>query len=179
MAQDAEELAILAEITFPLACPPGHTPENIAEHLRHVLSAEKFLQYATSSEFTLAVATDQEKVIGFTLVDYRTSADPDVQAHVGQLRTSAELSKLYVHPDAHGAGIAQRLVNVALAEMTKRDIEIAWLTVSQLNDRANAFYEKSGFVVVAAKKYQVGDVIDDDYLRVRVLGTQGELDVNR
>jgi ribosomal protein S18 acetylase RimI-like enzyme len=41
--------------------------------------------------------------------------------------------------------------------------------VNQLNERANAFYEKSGFTVIAEKKYRVGNVVDDDYLRVQVL----------
>jgi len=87
-----------------------------------------------------------------------------------EAETSAELSKLYVHPDFHGAGIAQALRDQALTHMVQREIEAAWLTVNQLNDRANAFYEKSGFFIVAEKKYLVGDVVDDDYLRVRMLG---------
>ena len=166
---DAAALASLAELTFPLACPPGHTAENIAEHIRRVLSAEMFEEYATSDDFDLTVAVAQGSVVGYTLVDYRPSHDPDVQSHLANAGPHAELSKLYVHPDYHGAGIAPALRDQALVDMAGRNMTTAWLTVNQLNDRANAFYEKSGFSVVATKKYRVGDVIDDDYLRIRIL----------
>jgi ribosomal protein S18 acetylase RimI-like enzyme len=168
---DASSLAELARLTFPLACPPGHTAENIADHLAQVLSVKRFEEYATSSDFALFIAENNGFLLGFCLVDYRASDDPDVRKALPACEASAELSKLYVHPDSHGAGTAQSLLNAALQEMTDREIHSAWLTVSQLNDRANAFYEKSGFAVIAQKKYQVGTVIDDDYLRMRELVT--------
>ncbi len=164
-----EALATLAALTFPLACPPGHTPENIADHIRQVLSAERFLEYVTSEDFDLSVASDDDRLMGYTLADYRASNDPDVRSHLSNAGAYAELSKLYVHPDFHGAGIAQGLRDKALADMALRKMDTAWLTVNQLNDRANSFYEKSGFTVIAEKKYRVGNVVDDDYLRVRKL----------
>lgn len=167
--QDLDSLAALAALTFPLACPPGHTPENIALHIRKVLSAEKFLEYATASDFDLSVATVKEHLVGFSLVDYRASDDADVREHLALSSPYAELSKLYVHPDFHGAGIARALLDTGLNKMAARMIYTAWLTVNQLNDRANAFYEKSGFTVIATKNYLVGDVVDDDYHRIRVL----------
>jgi ribosomal protein S18 acetylase RimI-like enzyme len=170
--EDVVALAELAALTFPLACPPGHTAENIADHLARVLSIAMFEEYATSADFALFLAEDNGFLAGFCLVDYRPSDDPDVLATLLASEPYAELSKLYVHPDSHGAGIAQALLAAAVTEMTGREIHAAWLTVSQLNDRANAFYEKSGFTVVADKKYRVGDIIDDDYLRVLPLAGQ-------
>ena len=164
---DVDALAALAALTFPLACPPGHTPQNIADHIKSVLSAEKFLEYATANDFALFVATSSGVLAGYAMVDFRPSVDPAVLSHLGNTRSSAELSKLYVHPDFHGAGVAPSLRDAALEEMRRRTIATAWLTVNQLNDRANAFYEKSGFTVIAEKKYVVGTVVDDDYLRVR------------
>lgn len=166
---DVFSLAELAALTFPLACPPGHTPENIADHVGRVLSAARFAEYATSAEFDLTVAADGNYLVGYALVDYRASDDPDVLLHLSPSGAFAELSKLYVHPDFHGAGIAPALRDRALENMAARNIHTAWLTVNQLNERANAFYEKSGFTAISTKKYRVGDVIDDDYLRVRLL----------
>jgi ribosomal protein S18 acetylase RimI-like enzyme len=166
---DAQTLAALAEVTFPLACPPGHTPENIADHLHRVLSAENFREYALMPDFDLVVAATGDAVVGFSLVDYRPCQDPDVQANLAGSAPIAELSKLYVHPDFHGRGVAHELRDEALKKMEERNIHTAWLTVNQLNERANAFYEKSGFTVIAEKKYRVGNVVDDDYLRVQVL----------
>ena len=167
---DVEALAELAKRTFPLACPPGHTPENIADHIRRVLSVDNFRDYATDPNFALLVATSGATLAGYSLADFRPSEDPDVLRALANAGSYAELSKLYVHPDFHGAGIARALTADALDAMRRRSIVTAWLTVNQLNDRANAYYEKSGFSIVAEKKYLVGDVIDDDYLRVRALG---------
>jgi ribosomal protein S18 acetylase RimI-like enzyme len=171
--KDIDTLVTLAALTFPLACPPGHTPENIASHLRHVFSVERFLDYATSSDVNLNVATVDDGVVGFSLVDYRPSNDADVQQLLALASPYAELSKLFVHPDFHGAGVARSLLTTGINSMAERKMRTAWLTVSQLNVRANAFYEKSGFTMIGTKQYIVGDVVDEDYLRVRVLTKKG------
>lgn len=167
--EDAAALAQLATMTFPLACPPHHTPENITAHINRVLSADKFREYATGDEFALLVADMQGMLVGYALVDFRETDDPDVQVYLAEQQSVAELSKLYVHPEFHGVGIAHTLLDQALLRVAERRITTVWLTVNQLNARANAFYEKSGFANVANKTYRVGDVIDDDYLRVRSL----------
>ena len=168
-ADDAPGLATLAALTFPLACPSYHTPENIARHLERVLSPERFVEYATSSDYSLTVADMAGSIIGYGMVDYRETTDSIVREHLSDLARAAELSKLYVHPEFHGVGISHGLLDQALGAMGERGMETVWLTVNQLNARANAFYEKSGFAIVADKVYRVGDVIDDDYLRVRRL----------
>ena len=117
------------------------------------------------------IATEDDVEALATLADYRASNDPDVRSHLSNAGAYAELSKLYVHPDFHGAGIAQDLRDKVLADMALRKMDTAWLTVNQLNDRANSFYEKSGFTIIAEKKYRVGAVTDDDYLRVRMLNS--------
>ena len=173
-SDDAPALAKLAQLTFPLACPPYHSPENIAAHLDRVLSAERFAEYATSGDFGLYAADMQGALVGYAMVDYRPSGDADVQTHLAAMTPYAELSKLYVHPEFHGIGVAHTLLDEAMVDMAGRGIRTAWLTVNQLNARANAFYEKSGFANIAKKQYRVGDVIDDDYLRIRHLGDTDE-----
>ena len=168
-ADDAPGLATLAALTFPLACPSYHTPENIARHLERVLSPERFVEYATSSDYSLTVADMAGSIIGYGMVDYQEATDPVVREHVSDHKRAAELSKLYVHPEFHGVGISHGLLEQALGDMSARGKDTTWLTVNQLNARANAFYEKSGFAIVADKIYRVGDVIDDDYLRVHRL----------
>ena len=44
-----------------------------------------------------------------------------------------------------------------------------WLGVNNENVRANRFYEKSGFEVVGHKKFRLGDVDEDDFVRERAL----------
>ena len=170
---DASALADLAAVTFPLACPSYHSAENIAVHLANVLSVANFVEYVESGKFSVFVAETARGVMGFAMADYREPTDAEVQHELANKGRAAELSKLYVHPECHGAGIAHGLLDQILDDMRRHDVEVAWLTVNQLNARANAFYEKCGFAFAANKTYRVGDVIDDDYLRIRDLSDEG------
>jgi ribosomal protein S18 acetylase RimI-like enzyme len=44
-----------------------------------------------------------------------------------------------------------------------------WLGVNNENVRANRFYEKSGFEIVGMKKFRLGDVDEEDFVRERAL----------
>lgn len=94
--------------------------------------------------------------------------DADVAAAI-RIRPTAELSKVYVHPDAHGSGVAGLLVEATVAEARARGARGVWLGVNQENARANRFYEKSGFALVGVKTFLVGDRLEDDFVRERDL----------
>lgn len=172
---DAPALADLAALTFPLACPPYHPAENIQAHIDAVLSVDRFVEYATSHDFSLFLADMAGAVIGYALVDYRHSDADDVAVYLESAAPYAELSKLYVHPEFHGVGIAHVMLDQALDDALRRNVRAVWLTVAQTNARANAFYEKSRFVNVAKREYRVGNLIDDDFLRVRMLDPQARI----
>ncbi|SDF63366.1 Acetyltransferase (GNAT) family protein [Cellulosimicrobium cellulans] len=50
---DAVALADLAALTFPLACPPGTSPDAIAEHVATQLSPDRFRAWAASAAHAL------------------------------------------------------------------------------------------------------------------------------
>ena len=54
-ADDAGRLAELAAVTFPLACPPGSSPEDIAAHLANTLSERHFRAYLADPDVTVLV----------------------------------------------------------------------------------------------------------------------------
>ena len=100
-AHDLAKLAAVAAATFPLACPPSATAENIAAFVADNLSAARFGEYLTDPDRTVFVARDDTRILGYAMVIHRRTTDPDVLAALpdGQV---AELSKIYVTPDAHG-----------------------------------------------------------------------------
>ena len=57
-ADDAGRLAELAAVTFPLACPPGSSPEDIAAHLANTLSERNFRAYLADPAVTVLVIDD-------------------------------------------------------------------------------------------------------------------------
>lgn len=173
--QDVPAVADLAALTFPLACPPYHPAENIQAHIDAVLSVDQFTGYTTNPDFSLFLADMAGAIIGYALVDYRVTDEEDVALFLAEARPFAQLSKLYVHPEFHGVGIAHVMLTQVLEDASRRGIRSVWLTVAQTNARANAFYEKSGFANVAKREYRVGNLIDDDFLRVRLLDAQARI----
>jgi ribosomal protein S18 acetylase RimI-like enzyme len=166
---DSPALAALAAETFPLACPPYHSPENIALHLASVLSVADFEDYATEEEeYDLFVAEAAGRIVGFGLLDCLACDDEEVEPLLAGAHPSYELSKLYLHPDAHGTGVAQALLSACEAEARVRRAASMWLTVWKENVRALKFYTKNGFAPVGDRYYPVGDLVDHDFVCLKV-----------
>jgi diamine N-acetyltransferase len=165
---DAAVLADLAAATFPLACPPSTTQEAIADFIGKNLSLTSFEGYLSDPERRLFLAIEDDTAIGYAMLVLGEPTDPDVAASI-TLHPTAELSKLYVRPGHHGAGISVALVEAAADAARQVGSAGMWLGVNEQNSRANRFYEKNGFVRVGAKKFRLGDTYEDDFVRERAL----------
>ena len=166
LASEAGALHDLAALTFPLACPPSTTEAAKAAFIEQHLSRRAFEQYLGDPLRLVLVAEHAGALVGYAMLVNGEPADLDVAAAV-QHRPTAELSKLYVHPDQHGGGVASALVEHALHAAVDEGAVSVWLGVNIHNARANRFYEKAGFAVVGTKGFVVGDVVEDDFVRER------------
>ncbi len=106
---DAEALADVAAVTFPLACPPHATKEDIAAFIDEVLSAEKFSEYLTDPTRTVLKATTGGEIVGYVMLVDGTPEDDDIRAALSLLPTT-EISKLYVLPPAR-IGVSAALMD--------------------------------------------------------------------
>jgi tRNA (guanine37-N1)-methyltransferase len=167
VAAEVAQLSELAALTFPLACPPGSTAADQQAFIADVLSPERFASYLTDPDRAVLVAVD-DTLVGYTMLVFSPPTDPDVRAAL-TLAPSVELSKCYVHPDHHGAGVAHALMSASLEVARERAAAAMWLGVNQQNTRACAFYERSGFAVVGTKHFTVGTRVEDDYVLERPL----------
>ncbi|WP_066582268.1 GNAT family N-acetyltransferase [Cellulomonas timonensis] len=174
---DADALAHLAAITFPLACPPGSTHESQQAFIRDVLSAERFAVYVSDPARVVLVAREADAAghalgtsepVGYTMLVDGEPGDADVRAAI-TLRPTIELSKCYVLPGHHGQGVASELMAASLQAGRERGAVGMWLGVNQLNARAQAFYRRHGFERVGVKRFQVGDRLEDDFVLERAL----------
>jgi ribosomal protein S18 acetylase RimI-like enzyme len=165
---DVEALAALAALTFPLACPPHTTDEAKAAFIAAHLSEASFARYLDDPARVIFVAEAEGALAGYTMLVTGEPTDADVAAAV-TLRPTVELSKCYVHPGAHGAGVASALMAESLAEATASGARGMWLGVNQLNARAQRFYGKHGFTRVGVKRFLVGERYEDDYVYERPL----------
>ena len=169
-SDDAAQLAALAALTFPLACPPGTSPEAIAEHVATQLSPERFRAWAASAAHALllveAAGREGDRAVGYALLVRGVADDPDVAGAVGHGEV-VELSKIYVHPDAQGTGVAGTLMVASLdAAAVLAPGRTVWLGTNGLNTRAQAFYRKHGFAVVGDRTYVVGGERHSDVVMV-------------
>lgn len=154
-AADVPALAALAAQTFPLACPPSSTPADHAAFVAAHLTPERFTAYLADDARDLLVADDAGALVGYTMLVAGEPADPDVAAAV-PLRPTVELSKCYVLPGAHGAGVADALMAGSLDAARTRGAAGVWLGVNGENTRAQRFYLRSGFTVVGTRTFRVG-----------------------
>lgn len=160
---DADTLAAVAAATFPLACPPGTTSEDVAAFIADVLSAGRFREYVADPDRVVLKAVLDTEVVGYALLNAMAPADPNV-AEVITLHPVTELSKMYVLPGQHGNGVSAALMGTALEQARADASRAVWLGVNQQNVRAQRFYGKHGFSVAGTKTFTVGTQLHHDYV---------------
>ncbi len=165
---DLPELADVAARTFPLACPPSVTPDNIAAFIDENLSEDRFRDYLADAGRVVLVARADARMMGYVMLIRGVIDDDEVQRAV-PLRPAVELSKMYVLPDSHGAGISAALMAAARKAAEDLGAKCVWLGVNQQNQRAQRFYAKHGFAINGTKTFRLGAGIENDYVMVRPL----------
>jgi ribosomal protein S18 acetylase RimI-like enzyme len=163
---DLPELAAVAAATFPLACPPSVSQENVAAFIDENLTQAHFARYLDDPGRLVFVARRDGRMIGYAMLIRGVPDDADVQKAV-TLRPAVEISKMYVLPDSHGAGASAALMTEALSHAPRLDAKCVWLGVNQNNERAQRFYAKHGFTVNGVKTFRLGTRIENDYVMVR------------
>ncbi|WP_373864931.1 GNAT family N-acetyltransferase [Nocardia xishanensis] len=160
---DAEALSDVAAATFPLACPPGATADDIEIFVTEVLSGERFGEYLTDPERIVLKAVAGGDIVGYAMLHTGDPADPEV-ARAVDLHPAIEVSKMYVLPGHHGTGVSTALMHAALEHAREGGYPGIWLGVNQANTRAQRFYAKHGFQIVGTKTFPVGHQLHDDYV---------------
>lgn len=169
---DAADVAWLAALTFPLACPPQAARSEMAEHIAHQLTVAHFQGWADSAAHALLVYDDGTRLLGYALLVVGTP-DGETEAAVvhqasGRPAPYVELSKIYVHPDALGSGVAGDLMRASIDSAAGLGPGLPfWLGTNATNERARAFYRKNGFEVVGERTYVVGGLAHDDVVLLR------------
>lgn len=166
---DAATLAAVAARTFPLACPPASTAEDIAAFIETHLTAGRFAEYLADPDRVVLAAYDDGRILGYCmLIGGIPDDDADVRRAV-TARPSVELSKMYVLPDSHGAGVSAALMQAALVHAAAIPVRSMWLGVNQQNLRAQRFYAKHDFTIHGTKTFHLGSAVENDYVMVRLL----------
>ncbi|MEV6323340.1 GNAT family N-acetyltransferase [Nocardia sp. NPDC051787] len=160
---DAEALSDVAAATFPLACPPGATPDDIEIFVTDVLSGERFGEYLSDPARIVLKARAGDDIVGYAMLVAGDPGDAAVAEAIG-LRPAVEISKMYVLPGHHGSGVSTALMQAALEWARAEGYPGVWLGVNQENVRAQRFYTKHGFTVVGTRTFTVGNQVHHDHV---------------
>ncbi|KAA0919611.1 GNAT family N-acetyltransferase [Dietzia sp. ANT_WB102] len=159
---DLDTISALAARTFPLACPPELATEEIGAFIAEHLSPEAFRAHLDAPGHDLLMAREAGgDIVGYVLLIAGTEMDATCADQLVHQPTVG-ISKFYVSPDHHGAGIASEM----LAEVCRRSkasgAQSMWLATNVANARARRFYVKHGFVVRGHRIFDVGGVANTD-----------------
>ena len=162
-ADDLAGLSVLAARTFPLACPPWMSADSIADFVADQLSEAAFAGHLADPDHHVRLAVDRaDEPVGYSLAIHGVLAEAP---EPWRAERTTYLSKLYVAPEFHGAGLAGALFDAVRTASVDDGCTAIWLGTNRENLRAQRFYAKCGFTVVTERRFDVGGTVcvDDVY----------------
>ena len=169
--EDVVAVSELAARTFPDACPENLPEEAIAEHIATQLSADVFDALISDPEHhRLFVAEVWGGLVGYVLTHVGPDALPSDLVRPGRVEEgSAYLSKCYVDEAWRGSGVADALIERAIADARDLGHAAVVLGTNRGNKEAQAFYKRHGFRKRSSRTFDVGGVRNYDVVMVRDL----------
>lgn len=138
---DNTEAALLSGLctkTFLQAYEGVHERHDLDLYCRNNYTPEVIEPLLSADNTEVVVAFQGAEPAGFYVIKHH----PCPVALTGQ---STELKQIYVLSAYFGSGLGAELFNSAVNHARQNNSQWLWLCVSDINYRAKAFYEKTGF----------------------------------
>jgi diamine N-acetyltransferase len=153
---DADALAAFAERTFADTFGHLYPPEDLAAFVASKYRPNVIAAELNDSDTRYRLALRDGAIAGYCKMGV---VDMEVDA-----ADALELHRLYVDAETKGAGVAQVLMDDALAWARGKGAKLMYLSVWENNTRAQAFYRRYGFEHIGEHKFMVGRVADRDFI---------------
>jgi ribosomal protein S18 acetylase RimI-like enzyme len=113
----------------------------------------------SNPEVSVLMAEEDGELLGYTSCG--ESRDDDATPEVGEVRN------MFVGPNSWRRGVGRALIEAAIEDMRRRGYSEATVWSFASNDRANAFYEASGFTRDGGERRQEAwaDILEFRYRR--------------
>jgi diamine N-acetyltransferase len=154
--RDAEALGAFAQATFTDTFGHLYPPDDLAAFVDAKYQASVIAAELDDAGTRYRLALRDGRIVGYCKMGV---VDMDVDA-----TDALELHRLYVDRDAKGSGVAQALMDDALAWARGKGAKVMYLSVWENNVRAQAFYKRYGFEHVKEHSFMVGSVADRDFI---------------
>lgn len=155
-ATAADAAAVRALFCNSFSATFGHLypPAELADWLEGCTEA-RFSVECTDPAYAVMLGEQDGILLG-----YCTLGHQDLGIELAE--KSWVLRQLYLDEPAKGTGLAQALMQWAIAESRARGLANIYLTVWVENHRARRFYEGFGFHEIGSYQFKVGSTVDDD-----------------
>jgi diamine N-acetyltransferase len=162
--EDAPALSALAERLFVETFGAANEPENMAAYLPSAFSLELQTAELTDPDRTVRLAVGAGgELIGYAMLRRERRATGVVAER------PVELQRIYVDRRWHGQGLGDALLASCVEQARAWGCDALWLGVWQENPRAIAFYQRSGFKIVAEQTFMLGSDRQMDFVMARSL----------
>lgn len=143
---DAFDLADLASVTYAETFAKEYPPGKLEQFLSENFAVEIIRKELNDENVLYLVAEENSNPVGYAKL-VQKSAPSDIALH-----EPIELERLYILKNWHGSGLANRFMNICIAEAQLLASKTLWLAVWEHNNRAKAFYSREGFREVDVTK---------------------------
>jgi ribosomal protein S18 acetylase RimI-like enzyme len=135
-----------------------YPPEDLATFREEAYRPEVFARWIASPDYGVWLAEADGETLAYAV------AGPCSFDHPLADPAHGELKRLYVARPGQGRGVAPVLLKHALDGLAARGRPTVLLSVWSGNRRAQAFYRRQGFEVIAEFQFPVGKTLDDELL---------------
>jgi GNAT superfamily N-acetyltransferase len=160
---DATWLAALGERTFRETYTAHNTPENMERYVAEHFGPERQEAELRDPSMTTLVAEIDGRAAGYAQL-LRSAPPPAVTG-----AAPIEVLRFYVDRPWHGQGVAQALMAATMESARAAGAGTLWLGVWERNERAIAYYRKSGFAAVGTQTFVLGADHQRDFVLARPL----------
>ena len=163
-AADAEALVDLGRATFVETFGDLYREEDLRRFLQDTYAPAVISRELADEQLIWQVAEERGKLIGYCKIYDGLSLDYDI----GDQR-AVQLNQLYIRASHLGTGIAQQLMDWALATAKSLGVEQMLLSVYCDNIRAQRFYQNYGFTHAGDTIFLVGSHVDKEFIYSKAL----------
>ena len=154
-------VAALGRDAFLAAFAPHYDSADFDRYVAEAYCPEAFEALAADPQRSLYLAEVAGEMAGYAVL--KRSAVPPQLAPARLIG----LDRLYILPAWYGQGVAAALMDTCLTTAQAEGWEGMWLGVWEHNYRAMAFYRKYGFDIRGTHPFQMGDLVEADYVMYR------------
>jgi diamine N-acetyltransferase len=156
VAADAETLAAFARDTWVATFGHLYPPHDLRAYLTAKYGADIQRREIADGGTRYVLAFDEAGLVGYCMMGALEMPVDDPNG--------LELHRLYLHQRAKGAGVADALLEEAIAWARGKGASALYLSVWENNERAQRFYRRFGFEDHSEWDFMVGETADRDLI---------------